>query len=673
MLSSLLRKRVWSKRILSSSFSTSSERPLWLKDECLQLHKNLHLKNPESSQKLLDIFLDPTSFKLLHEDQDEVSKFLNTKIGDAEESKGIEDVCKFLTSPFDSKLLTTNTIQTRFGEGKFRFFWNIHILQAYTDAINMNKKIHYLTGPRNFGKSFNLALFRNILFTNVSENRVIYVHNPRDLFADKYPFQWILSDLQFTFAHELQMGDQEVIEAFNACYDCIGGDNKVQEQNLEKLLSINPKRGKKQILLIDQQNILSKNTTLNSQNLIHDADREKNISARVIVTQILPRGCHRILQIASMTDEGYEKSDQEVITTFLYDALPEEMTRQYIQISSENSFKPDEIDTIIENSKRVPGEVTSIMEAKGATINEKVQNYFNKRIGEIQKDFNAFEFKKKEKTEWIGQDAKRTMAMLSAYVDTKFRPPVPVNEQYYDMRYIKMENGLVKSLFPAVRKALISHYSPRDELLRLMEQMYSLEQLASFGSIYDTFIVDIMRRVDHLNPIRMSLQGGEKDGKDENDVREFEFNSPLKEISLESIDKIDLTQLTSDTLIIPISKYFEGVDLMIYLPNKNILLVIQLKYKNSLFHLWKRFCRGEGASQAPKEKLTIHFQKQVSGISVKFVLGFLISEKEQTDISAKIAKSLGSDIYCWHTNEIPGLGLLRLVRESSFGREPKSF
>ena len=706
MLSLLFKNKALQNLKFRSSYCTYTAKPWWFNKTCTEFNENMELSNPKSSETLMKIFLDANSYQLLSEDPDKAARYLTTIIGEAKVEKDkIKSICNFLTREFDPKFLTSNDIQLRFGEDKFRFFWNSYILKAYNDAVESSNKKHLLAGPKNIGKSFNFALFRNILSSNVTENRVIYLHNPDDLFVTNNPFQWILDELQFTFAHDLRTGDKQVFQALDKCYGCLEATYKVQQRNLSNLLSLNLRRGKKQYLLVDQQNVLSRYGFIMSQGQSAPLVLETYNIATFLIDHALPRSCKRVIRVASMTDEGSSKQGQEVNTVELYKVLPEEMAKIFVKSSSQDIAPgSDDINSVLDTSGRIPGEIAKILKSKGDKVSQKLQNYVAERVVEIQRDIQNFLSKKKEQNK--SEEATNAMNVISACIDTGYRPKTTPLPSDYDRRYIYVEGERAKSLFPLVKKALRSLFPARDQQLTFLNEMFEGNEMDVVGTLFENFMVQAFLDADKTNPVHMTLKGGLKN---KDNLRSFIFNTTLNKKPIKKIDEINLNGFSQDTIFVPEAKTFKDIDLIIYLKNEKVLLIIQFKYKDDLYSGWRDFFKKKKAvdSEVPltsntsaeeskteqplqsnkeatdskvpqasntsteeseigqlmlscKDVLTEKFQTQIEDIKVKFIFGFLVYATSPDTLGIRIAKSLGDDVYYWDTTEIPDLRQLDL-------------
>ena len=202
--------------------------------------------------------------------------------------------------------------------------------------------------------------------------------------------KWILDDLQFTFAHELKTKDPDVYEAFDRCYNNLKEDDEVQFDGLKELLSLSRKDGKKQILMRDQQNVRSK-YLIESVSYRHIPQKiQAYFRKEKLMQEVLPHECYRVLSLASMTDEGFEKQSQNVKTYFAYQNLGEDMVKIFIQdLLPNRTFNSEELDTILEATQGIPGEITKFVNAKGKDVLEKVSNYIEIRCTDIKSDFEV--------------------------------------------------------------------------------------------------------------------------------------------------------------------------------------------------------------------------------------------------------------------------------------------
>jgi len=653
----------------------------------------MRLDKPESSKLLLHLFAHPESYKLIGQSNTEKKAFLDSMLEYAEERKRIEEICLFLTGTFDSKFLTCNLRQNRFSQ-KFNFFWNYHILQTYVHALESETNRIFLTGPKNLGKSFNFALFRNILLSNVTEDRVIYIHNPDHMFSAEIPFKLLVDDLQFTFAPELKTQDPEVCKAFQQCYDVLYAAENIQIKSLKELLSLNQRRGKRQTLLVDQQNVLSRYNLIT----VHKGDSPDRLAAyqtaEKMIRTIIPQGCQKVMTVASMTDEGYERQNQEVQTYIIHSTLPEEMSRMFVMDSFKGrTIEPEQTNTILELTQGTPGEISRIINAEGKNVSEKISNYMDQRSKEIQKDMSSFIDKYLDRNEFLYRLARSTMREFSVYVDTGIQLSEIPSERSYDMRYLRVEELKVISLFPAVRRALRESFSAQDVYVRLMNEQHQLGNKSMVGSLYDKFMKDAFTRTGQIK-IEMEVQGGEI-----SDVRrKFKFDNLAKR-DLVSMDQINLKGIKRNTVFVPISNYFKDIDLVIYLPKDKILLVMQFKYREGLYSSWIPFCKGEQAATrklnsetktevelnhiqeetglvrsksaqeemnsttkdykpCAKDELIEKFKRQIADVKIMFILGFIQPEYNE-ETRKKILQELGPDVYLWHTKQIEELKFLK--------------
>ena len=689
MLSSI-KSKIWSSFRSRRFFSNSVGRHLWLKQKSIEFYDHIKLDNPESSRLLLKLFTDPDSYQLISQNSS-TEEYLKKMLEHAKEKDRIKEVCLFLTQKFDSDFLTFNGIQGRFTQ-QFRFYWNYRILQEYAEAWSSESKLKFITGPKYFGKSFNFALFRNILCSNIKENRIIYIHNPEGLYETDNPFNWILDDLQFTFAHELKVDDREVYEAFDQCYRNLGEDKEVQFKSLKNLLSLSRKDGKKQVLMRDQQNVTSRYKIITTRGDDTPPRLARYVIADEIIRTILPQECYRVLSLASMTDEGFEKQSQNVSTYFAYQSLPENMSKIFIKDLFPNRiFNSEEVDTILEATRGIPGEITKFVNAKGENVFEKVSNYIEKRSAEIQSDFRAF-LGKLSRVEESRSEA--VMKMLSIYCDSNIALDVVPLDRRYDMRYIRIEGLRVKSLFPAVNRALKELYFSQDLTVKLMQKYYEDGNFKAVGILYDKFMKDLFSNATNTRKnIEMNIQ----DTKATADSKKFVLKSIKKE-PLYSIDEIKLKELKQDTVYIPESEYFPDIDLIIYLLKENALLIIQFKYTQDLYKKW-RYCEVPAKKKNPeksdestelnapheelsstiesteliheekrktrlidKSKLIEKFKSQVPNINIMFVLGFVKSNNDERFINKMLEDLKTTDIYLWHTAETEDLRSLNFER-----------
>ena len=667
-----------SRRFLSNFIG----KRLWLKQKNIEFYDHIKLDNPESSRLLLKLFTDPDSHQLISQDSSK-EEYLAKMLEGAAEKDRIREVCLFLTKQFDSNFLTFNRIQRRFTQ-QFGFYWNYRILQEYAEAWTSEPELNFIVGPKYFGKSFNFALFRNILCSNIKENRIIYLHNPEDLYETTNPFKWILDDLQFTFAHELKTNNSAVYEAFDRCYGNLKEDKDVQFDGLGELLSLSRKDGTKQVLMRDQQNVTSKYKIIATRG---DDFPERLASyeiANKIIRIILPQECSRVLTLASMTDEGFEKQSQNVKTYFAYQNLGEDMAKIFIRdLLPNRTFNTQEVDTILEATQCIPGEITRFVNAKGENAFEKVSNYIEQRSTEIQSDFKVFLEKIKLRDRALHADAEAAMKTLSIYVDTDLPLDREPDNSDYDMRYIRIQGGRVKSLFPAVNRALKELYFSQDLTVKLMQKYYEDRNFKAVGTLYDQFMKDLFSNAANTRKnIEMNIQ----DIKATADSQKFVLKSIKKE-PLYSIDEIKLKELKQDTVYIPDSEYFPDIDLIIYLFEKNVLLILQFKYTLDLYKNW-RYCevptkkknseKSDESTElkAPHEELSstiestelIHkekrktrlidkskliekFKSQVTNINIMFVLGFVKSNNDERFINKMLEDVKATDIYLWHTTE----------------------
>jgi hypothetical protein len=654
----------------------------------------------------LKLFAHPDSYKLIGQNSDEKRIYVDSILEDADERERIEEICRFLTGKIDTKFLTSNSRQSRFSP-RFRFYWNYHILKTYAYALESETTRNFITGPKNLGKSFNFALFRNILLSNVTEDRVIYVHNPDDLFNTEIPFKWILDDLQFTFAYELKIQDPEVCRAFQQCYNVLKDAEDVQIESLKGLLSLNQKRGKRQIFLVDQQNVLSRYNLIS----IHRGDTAYRLEAyqraEKLIRTIIPQGSQKVITVASMTDEGYERQNQEVQSYILHSTMPDEMSRMLIMDAfQDRALVPEQIDTILELTRGTPGEISRIIKAQGNNVSEKILDYMSQRSTEIRSDMISFIDKNSDRSEFHYKLARSTMREFSVYVDTGIPLSEIPSDRSYDMRYLRVEGLKVKSLFPAVRRALREAFSAQDIYIRLMNEQYQLGNKSMVGSLYDKFMKDAFARTEQAR-IEMKVQG-----RKPNDVRQkFTFAALVKQ-DLVSIDQINLKDIKRDTVFLPISNYFKDIDLVIYLPKEKTLLIMQFKYREGLYTSWLPFCKGEQSATgkqisetktlvelnhshedtslvrsesaqkqmssemkneklSAKDKLIQKFKGQVADVEIMFILGFIKPEYDR-DTRQAILQGLEPDVYFWHTKEIDELNYLEFVDDDLNQNEEQS-
>ena len=263
------------------------------------------------------------------------------------------------------------------------------------------------------------------------------------------------------------------------------------------------------------------------------------------------------------------------------------------------------------------------------------------------------------------------------------------------MRYIRIQGGRVKSLFPAVNRALKELYFSQDLTVKLMQKYYEDRNFKAVGTLYDQFMKDLFSNAANTRKnIEMNIQ----DIKATADSQKFVLKSIKKE-PLYSIDEIKLKELKQDTVYIPDLEYFPDIDLIIYLFEKNVLLIIQFKYTLDLYKNW-RYCevptkkknseKSDESTElkAPHEELSstiestelIHeekrktrlidkskliekFKSQVTNINIMFVLGFVKSNNDERFINKMLEDVKATDIYLWHTTETEDLRSLNFERE----------
>ena len=101
------------------------------------------------------------------------------KLSDVKAAQKAKQVRDYLFSPegIDPNLISFRDIEERFKSRKTVVFFPSHsILETYFSVLNSPKtKAETIKGPSGIGKSFNLALFKLILSTNVDSYRVMYI------------------------------------------------------------------------------------------------------------------------------------------------------------------------------------------------------------------------------------------------------------------------------------------------------------------------------------------------------------------------------------------------------------------------------------------------------------------------------------------------------------------
>lgn len=653
---SRIRSKAFSSFTPHYLFSSSFGKHSWVRKESIEFSDRILLKNSESTKKLFDIFLHPESHKLKSEDINEREIYLNSMLANCDDKERIKEVCSFLTGTFSKKFLTFHSAQLRFPD-HFSFYWNHHLLQSFKDAVYGNKdrseETSYILGPKNLGKSFNFALFRNFLCSD-PRNRVIYIHNPEKLIDNANPFRWLLDDLQFTYAQEIKNQDPKTMEAFYTCYDSIEESLSTQIKNISKLIS-NINHGAIPILLIDQYNVFSKVYDRTSKDLKMARKREVVDATVWVLETVLPSYSHRTVCVASMTDEGPTKQSQEVKYFIVNDSFSDDISKIFVKdIFREENPDNEEIRIILDTTRGSAGEIQAIKDVKRERVSEKVLHYVESRHEEITADLNTFLGKIKLTSPNLSQDAVQLMEKLSIYIDTDIQLDQVPSPLLYDTRYIRIKDFTVIPSFPAVTRAMKAMFSARDETIRLMIKMYKRGNFGTFGDLYHTVMTDAFVMAS-TTPIEMNIKGGE----DSTICRKFEFVS-LKKQDFTSMKEINLEKVEYTTVFVPIVRNFKDIDLVIYLPKDKTLFIFQFKYRDGLYTEWKQLCRGEQGSnknskESRKTELVKRFSTQVPGIKVMFVLGFIRAEFTPETLEAKIKNELGSDIYFWHTTEIQDL------------------
>ena len=643
----------------------------WLNRSVFNLSDRLQLP-PMSSKMLLNLFTSKDGIARLRpcldpSKREEAQKSIIDLMEEHQNTtnygkKQLLQVLDHLQGEFSLDEISPNKVQARFFSERIKFFPNYGILQkfhsAYSDPVLHN---FYFIGPRNLGKSFNLALFRFLLLTDPQTNRVMYINNLDAWFRDPKPIKHILNDLQFTFADHLQDGDHQ---KFDLCYlyeiERLPFNKRLLA--LENLLSHHMAKAgsEKRILIIDQWNLMSR--------MIETAKTrrgiEKILTQRVEIINILSSAANKYMRIASLTDEDYEKETQEWQVISMYDRLDEPVCQEFIADTFKGTtLSKEDFSIIEETSGKIPGEIVSIMRQPGDRIDDKIKSYNEIRPDEISRDLELF-YQKREKS-LSGQSGLALLLdfrkQIAAAIDVDVCIPNAKSHSYfyYDRRYIYVnEKSLIKSVFPAVRQAY-RRYHDRSENIKILTSLYEMKRMSEFGQYIERMILTELPRTKATYSIKLlekeesmkslpteisfKMQIASPIPQGFKDYTSFELPIPSPEMSM--------------VLLTPYKSTYRGMDFLLIIPSEALVLAVQIKYSSRLFTEWKSFIKPEKtfspSSVAYKESKEVLKARCIdNGYKVVFVLMYLLEDKTFTYENVKKGFGEGEHLYFWEAKQL---------------------